>query len=505
MSVPPGTIPFNHTRPIPTRAEDPKTRLQEGQYETSVPAIMDRCHQARVRNALEPEWEARFEPRSYGFRPGRSCADAIGALYVTLNGPRARRGWIVDADLSAAFDRIDHARLLAALGSFPARGMIERWLKAGVIESGKGFAPTEGGTPQGGVISPLLLNVALHGLEEAAGARYRADGTAVAGTPILVRYADDMVACCHSRQQAEQVKVQLAEWLAPRGLAFNEDKTRIVDLDEGFDFLGFTLRRYRHRGRPAKLLITPSRDAVRRIRNRLAAELHRLRGSNAEAVIARLNPIIRGWAAYYRGVVSSKVFNALDNHMWWLTWRWARHAHPTKPKKWIARRYFGRFNKFRNDRWVFGARDHVNGCGDVAHLIKFCWTPIVRHQLVTGRASPDDPILADYWAVRRRKVKPPLDSYNLRLLAKQDGRCPLCGDHLLVSDQPPQSPHEWERWWLSIIRRAIAADYLTHHGRGGAPDGNRTRLVHASCHRSLRVRQRRNPDVPSPVAPMGLA
>jgi len=352
--------------------------------------------------------------------------------------------------------------------------------------------------------------VALHGLEEAAGVRYRdtgtRPGTAVEGTPILVRYADDLVACCYSRQQAEQVKEQLAGWLAPRGLVFNEDKTRIVDLEEGFDFLGFNLRRYRHRHQPAKLLIRPSQGAVRRIRNRLADELRRLRGSNAGAVIARLNPIIRGWAAYYRGVVSSKQYNALDNYLWWLTYRWARHSHPNKSKKWIARRYFGRFNKFRNDRWVFGARDHVvNDRGDVAYLVKFTWTAIVRHQLVAGRASPDDPHLIDYWAARRRKVKPPLDDYNLRLLAKQDGHCPLCGDHLLVPDQPPQSPHEWERWWLSIARRAIAADHLTHHGRGGTPDGNRTRLVHTSCHRSLRLRQRRNPTSSSPATPTGLA
>ena len=475
-----------------------------------IPVIVDRCHQARVRNALEPEWEARFEPRSYGFRPGRSCADAIGSLYATLSGPRARRVWILDADLSAAFDRIDHAHILGQLGGFPARELVAGWLRAGVIESGKGFAPTEAGTPQGGVISPLLMNVALHGLEEAAGVRYRATGTrpgtAVEGTPILVRYADDMVVCCYSRQQAEQVKAQLADWLAPRGLVFNEDKTRIVDLEEGFDFLGFNLRRYRYRHQPAKLLIRPSQDAVRRIRNRLAEELRNLRGCNAMAVIARLNPIIRGWAAYYRGVVSSKVFNALDNHMWWLTYRWARHSHPTKSKKWIVRRYFGRFNKFRNNQWVFGARDHVvNDRGDVAFLVKFAWTAIVRHQLVAGRASPDDPHLIDYWAARRRKVKPPLDNYNLGLLAKQDGRCPLCGDHLLVPDQPPQSPHQWERWWLHVTRRAIAADYLTHHGRGGTLDGNRTRLVHTSCHRSLQLRKRRNPMLPSPATPMGFA
>ena len=475
-----------------------------------IPVIVDRCHQARVRNALEPEWEARFEPRSYGFRPGRSCADAIGSLYATLSGPRARRVWILDADLSAAFDRIDHAHILGQLGGFPARELVAGWLRAGVIESGKGFAPTEAGTPQGGVISPLLMNVALHGLEEAAGVRYRATGTrpgtAVEGTPILVRYADDMVVCCYSRQQAEQVKAQLADWLAPRGLVFNEDKTRIVDLEEGFDFLGFNLRRYRYRHQPAKLLIRPSQDAVRRIRHRLAEELRNLRGCNAMAVIARLNPIIRGWAAYYRGVVSSKVFNALDNHMWWLTYRWARHSHPTKSKKWIVRRYFGRFNKFRNNQWVFGARDHVvNDRGDVAFLVKFAWTATVRHQLVAGRASPDDPHLIDYWVARRRKVKPPLDNYNLGLLAKQDGRCPLCGDHLLVPDQPPQSPHQWERWWLHVTRRAIAADYLTHHGRGGTLDGNRTRLVHTSCHRSLQLRKRRNPMLPSPATPMGLA
>ena len=210
-----------------------------------IPALADRCHQARVRHALEPEWEARFEPRSYGFRPGRGCADAIAALFTTLKG-KSRRVWIVDADLSAAFDRIDHSRLLAALGSFPARDMIAGWLKAGVIEDGA-FTPTGEGTPQGGVASPLIMNVALHGLEEAAGVRYQASGRnagdTVPGCPVVVRYADDLVACCHSRQQAEQVKARLAAWLAARGLVFNEDKTKIVHLTEGFDFLGATRSR----------------------------------------------------------------------------------------------------------------------------------------------------------------------------------------------------------------------------------------------------------------------
>jgi RNA-directed DNA polymerase len=203
-----------------------------------------------------------------------------------------------------------------------------------VFEAGKGFAPTVEGTPQGGVISPCLLNVALHGLEEAAGVRYRTSGAQAgetkAGSPVAVRYADDMVVLCHSQEQAEQVKARLVEWLAPRGLAFNEDKTRIVHLDEGFDFLGFNVRRY-HR----KLLIKPSKAAIRRLRERLAAETRKLRGLNAVAVITTLSPIIRGWAAYYRTVVSSEVFRSLDTYLWRLLYKWARWRHRNKPGRWM--------------------------------------------------------------------------------------------------------------------------------------------------------------------------
>jgi RNA-directed DNA polymerase len=462
-----------------------------------IPVITDRCHQARVRNALEPEWEARFEPRSYGFRPGRGCQDAIAAIYNVCKGPWSARTWVLDADLAAAFDRIDHGHLLAAIGPFPARGLISGWLKAGVFEAGKGFAPTEEGTPQGGVISPLLLNVALHGLEEAAGVRYVTSGKLAgdtrSGSPVLIRYADDVVALCHSQQQAEQVKARLAAWLAPRGLAFNEDKTRIVPLGEGFDFLGFNVRRYNNR----KLLIKPSTAAVRRLRERLAADMRTLRGGNAMAVIATLNPVIRGWAAYYRGVVSSKVFRTLDDYMWILTYKWATWRHANKSKHWIVGRYFGKFNKFRNDRWVFGDRDSG------ACLVKFSWTAIERHVPVKGSASPDDPALAAYWASRRR-TRLPLDNYTLRLLTRQAGCCPLCGDHLLTADQPPQSPQQWERWWLQVTRQAIAASYLTHDGRPGPRRDDRTRLVHAHCQRRLKARQRSKPAL-QPAPPARLA
>jgi RNA-directed DNA polymerase len=183
--------------------------------------------------------------------------------------------------------------------------------------------------------------------------------------------------------------------------------------------------------------------------------------------------------------VSSVIFNALDSYVWKLVYKWAKYSHPKKSKHWIVDQYFGKHNKFRNDRWVFG--DPHSG----AYLTKFAWTDIVRHVMVKGGASPDDPALAEYWAKRRKKIKPPLDKYTVRLLTRKDARCPLRGDHLLSAEQPPGSPEQWERWWLHIARRAISADYLIHHGRPDSrPDRDQTRLVHASCHRGHLARLR---------------
>jgi RNA-directed DNA polymerase len=439
-----------------------------------IPVIADRALQALASSALEPEWEARFEPRSYGFRPGRGCHDAIEAIYQVGKGASPARRWALDADLAAAFDRIGHSFLLSQLGTFPARELVAGWLTAGVVEDGR-LTPTREGTPQGGVISPCLLNVVLHGMEDAAGVCYQRSGTdaahAAAGSPVLVRYADDLVALCHSRQQAEQVKARLAAWLAPRGLAFNEGKTRIVTLDEGFDFLGVTVRRYH-----GKLLIKPSKAAVRRIRERLRTEARSLRGANAQAVIARLNPIVRGWAAYYRTVVSSETFTALDHYLWKLTYKWAKHSHPNKPTRWIIRRYFGTFNKSRHDQWVFGDRDSG------AYLHRFAWTKIVRHQMVRGTSSPDDPALTEYWAARRHRGIPrPIDAATLRLLQSQHGRCPWCGQLLLDADRPPQTPREWEQW-LAATRKAITRNAIAGQA-GSTPDEGRLRLLHAHCSR----------------------
>ena len=187
----------------------------------------------------------------------------------------------------------------------------------------------------------MIFNIALHGMEAAAGVAYRWDPhrqseATVTGTPVLVRYADDFVALCDSREQAEQVKTRLGPWLAARGLAVNEDKTRVVHLDDGFDFLGFNVRRY-----GKKLLIKPSKAAVKRVRARLAAEMRALRGANASAVIATINPIVRGWAAYYRSAVSTETFQALDNYLWKLTYKWALYRHNHRSRRRIVSRYFG--------------------------------------------------------------------------------------------------------------------------------------------------------------------
>jgi RNA-directed DNA polymerase len=438
-----------------------------------IPVVADRCLQALTVNALEPEWEARFEPKSYGFRPGRGCHDAIVAIHTTASRTDAKRLWVLDADLEAAFDRLNHDHICESLGGFPARELVRQWLKAGVIEDGR-FAPTGDGAPQGGVISPLLLNVALHGMEAAAGVRYHLTGTragkTMSGSPAVIRYADDLIALCHSREQAEQVKVRLSEWLACRGLVFNEDKTQITHLDQGVDFLGFSIRRFRGR----KLLTKPSNDALRRIRTRLSAEAKALRGANADAVIAKLNPIIVGWAAYYRIGVSKRAFNALDAHVWRLVYKWARFTHANKPTRWVTARYFGKFNPSRADKWIFGSRNTG------FYLRKFAWTAIVRHRMVAGAASPDDPSLTDYWATRRRRGKPPVSKTTLRLLQAQRWRCSICRGLLLHADREPQSPQQWEQW-LAATRKAIRKHAITVWGAGTPDERIANRLIHAHC------------------------
>jgi RNA-directed DNA polymerase len=305
-------------------------------------------------------------------------------------------------------------------------------------------------------------------MEQAAGARYttcKYAGVIRPGCPAAIRYADDFVVLCHTRQEALEVKARLARWLAPRGLAFNEDKTRVVNLSEGFDFLGFNVRRY-----GTTPLIKPSKAAVRRIRRRLRTELRSLRGSNAQAVIRKLNPIIRGWAAYYRTQVSAEIFGELDHYLWQLTYKWARFSHQNKSTSWVVARHFGKFNKTRNDKWVFG--DRTSG----AYMHRFAWTNIVRHTIVKHEASPDDPTLADYWAQRRRKGTLPINPLALRLHRAQDGRCAICQSTLAPVEDQPQTPSEWEAW-LAGSRKTI--DVMWDRATSGEAE---PRLIHLRCH-----------------------
>ncbi|MEV0227820.1 group II intron reverse transcriptase/maturase, partial [Streptomyces sp. NPDC050704] len=362
-----------------------------------IPTIRDRAQQARVKNALEPEWEARFERRSYGFRPGRGCQDAIQAIFNTVARKDASRLWALDADLSAAFDRINHDRLLEAIGAFPAAGAIRKWLKAGVMEAGR-FAPTEAGAPQGGVISPLLLNIALHGMGTVAGDPDEISGSQRVRqrTPVFIRYADDFAVLCTSEEEAYRIKGELAEWLDPRGLTINEDKTQVVHLEEGFNFLGFNVRRYN-----GKLLIKPSAASVARAKEKVREIVRSSGADSTETMLLRLNPLIRGWSTYYRGVVSTGTFNSLDDYMFHRMWRWAKRRHVKKSSAWVKARYFGRLNPQRADKWVFGDKDTGR------YLHKFSWTRIKRHIPVKGGASRDDPSLEDYWAERTRKRRHP--------------------------------------------------------------------------------------------------
>lgn len=438
-----------------------------------IPTIRDRVQQARVKNALEPEWEARFEGKSYGFRPGRGCHDAIEKIFRLTARSTARRTWVLDADLAGAFDRIDHDRLMDAIAGFPAAGAIRRWLKAGVMQDGQ-FTPTEEGTPQGGVISPLLLNIALHGMGAAIGDLDTLSEKQRAQVPLLVRYADDFVVFCTSKTEAVQVKEKLADWLEPRGLTIHPDKTQIVALADGFDFLGFNVRKY-----GPKTLIKPSATAVKRVKDKIRRIVEQ--SQTTELLIQRLNPLIKGWATYYRGAVAKEIFADLDHFVWHRTWRWALRRHPQKSRSWVKDRYFGRFHPRRNDHWVFG--DHHSG----RFLYKSVWTRIQRHIPVKGTVSKDDPSLAEYWAARTKRYRHPQANghTNVSLAARQKGLCPLCGLDLIAgAGYEPNSVREWANWF-AVAHRTLARDSLIHRSTGGTNHAQRPMLIHADCHRNV--------------------
>lgn len=363
-----------------------------------IPTIQDRCLQAMVKNALEPEWEARFEATSYGFRPGRSCQDAIAKVFQ-LTLPNSSRKWVIDADVQGAFDNISHAYLLEVIGQFPAKELVKQWLKAGYVEMGR-LHETLAGTPQGGIVSPLLANVALHGMEQALGIERNSQGH-LRSSRALVRYADDFIVFCPTQEDAAMCIQVLEEWLAKRGLQFSREKTRIVHLKDGFEFLGFQIRHYRDRRTKSGWIrrIKPSAKSVKRIEEKLREIWREGRHMTMEAIILKLNPVIRGWAYYFRTQASTKTFAALDYWMFGCEVRFVKRRHGRKSWKWLQAQYWGRLHSTRRDQWVFGVPQKG------LYLQKFSWIGFQRHTLVRGTASPDDPNLAQYWAKRRVQLR----------------------------------------------------------------------------------------------------
>jgi RNA-directed DNA polymerase len=308
-----------------------------------------------VKNAIEPEWEAKFEPNSYGFRPIRSTQDAIKQCWSRLNANCGDQ-WILDADIKGAFDNISHSFILNTIGNSLGRELIKQWLKTGYLEEGKFFA-TESGTPQGGVISPLLSNIALHGLEDILNSYVRetlyehtvkiGKWKGIVNRQYLKskiygysRYADDFIITAKSKEEIDAIIPVVSQFLKERGLNFNEEKTRIINIKDGFEFLGFKVQQLK-----GKCLVKPQKskvlDKLREIKNWLKDN----KTVSAEKVIKHLNPIIRGWGNYYSKVNSKGVFSYFSHRIWKMLWQWSLRRHLKKGKNWVKQKYFCRHKR----------------------------------------------------------------------------------------------------------------------------------------------------------------
>ncbi|MGB7085663.1 MAG: group II intron reverse transcriptase/maturase [Phormidesmis sp.] len=393
-----------------------------------IPVIAERALQALVKLALEPEWEAKFEPNSYGFRPGRGAHDAIGAIF---NAIVRKPKYVLDADIAQCFDAIDHQALLTKVNASPQISrLIKGWLKAGVWQNGQWFASTAG-TPQGGVLSPLLANIALHGMESYLESQfpptsYMHDGKRIRlNTVQVIRYADDFVVLHPDLATVRSAKAALERWLVPMGLQLKPSKTRIVhtlaatEVDTGFDFLGFHIRQYPvsryQRACGYKTLIKPSAASVKRHYQQLRHLVRKYTGNTQRLLIVSLNHCIRGWSHYFSTVVSNQAFARLDDQLkrallvWTKRQRGKRNVHQTIARYWGIDRGMG---------WQFCSSDNL--C-----LILHRYTPIRRHVKVRSEQSPFDGDWP-YWATRRGRY-PGTSARVASLLKRQAGRCAHCG------------------------------------------------------------------------------
>ena len=424
----------------------------------SIPTVRDRIEQAIVKNSLEPEWEAVFEQHSYGFRPGRSCQDAIEQGFIrTCMSKTGRDTWVLEADIKGFFDNIAHESILSMMSNFPKRELVKGWLKAGFVFQGK-LNPTEQGTPQGGVISPLLANIGLHGLETYIKATNSKLG--------VVRYADDFIVTARDKESLEIAQNLIQAWMSKRGLELSAEKTAITSMEDGFDFLGFNSRHY-----DGKLLIKPSKKKVLTFCKRLGEEIKNLSSVEQEILIKKLNPILRGFAYYYKGVVSKETFGYIHHRIWQYLWRWAKRRHPNKNSKWIRKRYF---KTIKGNRWTFACTTSDRRVKDKELILyQIASTSIVRHIKVKGDASPDDPSLKEYWEKRHQKLGKTRFDKGTKLYTiaeNQNWKCPECGEPLLNGEE-------------------IETHHILPVAEGGTDDVENLQHLHKPCHKQVHKTQ----------------
>ena len=438
-----------------------------------IPVMEDRAKQALVKSALEPEWEARFEPNSFGFRPGRSCHDAIQSIF---NAIRYKSKYVLDADISKCFDRINHVKLLEKVNTFPkARRQLKAWLKAGILDSGKTLFPKEG-TPQGGICSPLLANIALHGMElriKDYAATWKGTKNDNKKSLSLIRYADDFVIIHKDLNVIESCKEIISEWLSEIGLELNQEKTKITHTlyfhesnKTGFDFLGFNIRQYpvgkNQSGKNGtgeslgfKTIIKPSKDKVKEHYRKLAEIIDNHKAAPQQSLIAKLAPVITGWCNYYKTVCSKELYAKVQNLTFWKLLRWGYRRHPNKNKTWSNNKYWHTIG-INNWRFASKAGEEFN-----AVLPMHSETKIVRHIKVKGDASPFDGN-TNYWASRMGK-HPELKASVARLLKKQKGICNQC--HLTFKPEDK-----------------IETDHIVPRQAGGNKLKDNLQLLHKHCH-----------------------
>lgn len=353
----------------------------------SIPTMHDRAMQALHALALAPVAETLADTNSYGFREGRSCADALEHAHIVLSRKHSPQ-WVLEGDIRACFDEISHAWLLQHV--LMDRQILRQWLQAGYWEKGQLF-PTRQGTPQGGPISPLLANLALDGMQQAVAGAVAKKGDKVH----LVRYADDFIVTGATPELLEQkVKPALTAFLSQRGLQLSEQKTVITHIRQGFHFLGHTVRKFGD-----KLLITPAKSNVKAVRDKIRLCIQSALGLSQEALLLKLNPLIRGWANYYRHGAAKRTFDRLDHYVFWQLLRWAKRRHPNKSATWKRRKYFSAAAK----PGLFSVRrPQGNSAGPVLALYTAASTPIQRHIKVRRVAHPYDPDYTQYFEQRRR-------------------------------------------------------------------------------------------------------